>query len=135
MAVMPFKNANGTSRLDWLRLGIAETMITDLKRSGKVSVVDPAEGRAWSMKSLARLSLKAAESGTEGEIGRPSHDRHRVPSIGQGAGAAYARGRHLGTAQIGVRRWPSLGCGWGNATQATGSPCFLVRERGEAPGK
>jgi TolB-like protein len=61
VAVMPFKNANGTSRLDWLRLGIAETMITDLKRSGKVSVVE----RDQIDKALAELARQKTAGSEE----------------------------------------------------------------------
>ncbi len=40
VAVIPFKNLNEEPALDWLRMGIAETMISDLKKSGKVRVVE-----------------------------------------------------------------------------------------------
>ena len=40
VAVIPFKNLNEEPTLDWLRMGIAETMISDLKKSGKVRVVE-----------------------------------------------------------------------------------------------
>lgn len=40
IAVMPFKNLNDDPSLEWLSSGIAETMITDLKRAGGVKVVE-----------------------------------------------------------------------------------------------
>jgi TolB-like protein len=66
VAVMPFKNANGTPRLDWLRLGIAETMITDLKRSGKVTVVE----RDQVDKALAELARQKTSGSDETSAAR-----------------------------------------------------------------
>jgi TolB-like protein len=66
VAVMPFKNANGAARLDWLRVGIAETMITDLKRSGKVSVVE----RDQIDKALAELAQQKTAGSDEASAAR-----------------------------------------------------------------
>ena len=40
VAVLPFKNLGGDPGLDWLGKGIAETMISDLRRSKKVTLVE-----------------------------------------------------------------------------------------------
>lgn len=39
VAVLPFKNLNADAATDWLKLGVAETMLTDLKKA-KVTVVE-----------------------------------------------------------------------------------------------
>lgn len=40
VAVMPFKNLNQAADLQWLSQGIAETMVADLRKSGRVGVVE-----------------------------------------------------------------------------------------------
>jgi TolB-like protein len=53
LAVMPFKNLNSDPQLEWLRLGIAETMIADL-RNAKQSVVE----RDQLDRALAEIALQ-----------------------------------------------------------------------------
>ncbi len=55
VAVMPFKNLNGDARLDWLRVGMAESMASDLGRSGRVGVVE----RGQIDRALAEIALGA----------------------------------------------------------------------------
>jgi TolB-like protein len=59
LAVLPFKNLNADAALDWLKLGVAETMISDLK-AAKRDVVE----RDQIDKALAELALQKA-SGTD----------------------------------------------------------------------
>ena len=54
IAVLPFKNLNQDTATDWLKLGIAETMISDLRRAGH-TVVE----RDQVDKALAELALQA----------------------------------------------------------------------------
>ncbi len=68
VAVMPFQNLNADPALDWLKVGIAETMISDLKK-GKVSVVE----RAQIDRALAELALQGsagAEASTAAQLGK-----------------------------------------------------------------
>lgn len=57
IAVMPFRNLNGDAATDWLRAGIAETMITDLKKSGSATVVE----RSQIEQALAEMKLQAEQ--------------------------------------------------------------------------
>lgn len=54
VAVMPFKNLNDDPDLDWLSVGMAETMVSDLKKSGKVRVVE----RDQIDKAMAQIALQ-----------------------------------------------------------------------------
>lgn len=68
VAVMPFKNLNGDAELDWLRVGIAETMISDLKKGG-LSVVERDQLDA----ALAELTLQGelgADTSTAARVGK-----------------------------------------------------------------
>lgn len=53
LAVLPFKNLNADPATDWLKLGIAETMVADLKKSGHTMVE-----RDQVDKALAELALQ-----------------------------------------------------------------------------
>ncbi len=59
LAVLPFKNLNAEPSLDWLRLGIAETMISDLKTAHR-SVVE----RDQIDEALAEIALQK-KAGTD----------------------------------------------------------------------
>ena len=61
VAVMPFKNLNEEQGLDWLKVGIAETMIADLKRGGQVKVVE----RDQIDRALTEILLQNAKGGSE----------------------------------------------------------------------
>lgn len=68
VAVMPFKNLNQDPALDWLKVGIAETMISDLKK-GSVSVVE----RAQIDRALAEMALQGAvgaDASTAARLGK-----------------------------------------------------------------
>lgn len=59
VAVLPFKNLNADPKTDWLRAGIAETMISDLRRSGRVQVVE----RSQVDRAVAEIALQAMKAG------------------------------------------------------------------------
>lgn len=68
VAVMPFKNLNQDPELDWLKVGIAETMISDLKK-GSVAVVE----RAQIDRALAEMALQGAvgaDASTAARLGK-----------------------------------------------------------------
>ncbi len=54
VAVLPFKNLNDDPDLDWLAVGMGETMVSDLKQSGKVQVVE----RDQIDKAMAQIALQ-----------------------------------------------------------------------------
>lgn len=60
LAVLPFKNLNTEAALDWLKLGVAETMISDLKNA-KRDVVE----RDQIDRALAELALQGARMSDE----------------------------------------------------------------------
>jgi TolB-like protein len=60
VAVMPFKNLNADPKLEFLRVGVAETLVTDIQKSGKLPVVE----RDQVDKALAEILLQGS-SGTE----------------------------------------------------------------------
>ena len=57
VAVLPFKNLNAEAATDWLKLGVAETMLSDLKKA-KVAVVE----RDQIDKALGEMLLKGGEA-------------------------------------------------------------------------
>ncbi len=59
IAVMPFKNLNNEQSLEWLKAGVAETMISDLRKAGK-----PVVERDQLDKAMAELALQGVK-GTE----------------------------------------------------------------------
>lgn len=68
VAVMPFKNLNADSQIDWLKQGIAETMISDLKKE-KLTVVE----RDQLDKAMAELALQGnngTEESTASKVGK-----------------------------------------------------------------
>jgi TolB-like protein len=66
VAVFPFKNLNADTKLDWLKLGIAESMLADLKKSGKVAVVE----RAQIDHALAEIALQGEPPSQEASASR-----------------------------------------------------------------
>lgn len=62
VAVMPFKNLTGQGELDWLRVGIAETLVADLQKDGSRKVVE----RAEIDRALAEIALQASQDSDEG---------------------------------------------------------------------
>lgn len=68
VAVLPFKNLNAESASDWLKLGVAETMLSDLKKA-KVAVVE----RDQIDKALGELLLRGdagSEDGQATQVGK-----------------------------------------------------------------
>lgn len=66
IAVMPFKNLNDDPALDWLKVGMAETMLSDLKKLAKVKVVE----RDQLDRALAELALQGAQGSDESTAAR-----------------------------------------------------------------
>ena len=69
VAVMPFKNLNDDAELNWLRVGIAETMISDLRKSRALRVVE----RDQLDRALAEIELqgrRGSEVSTAAQAGK-----------------------------------------------------------------
>ncbi|MBN2361456.1 MAG: hypothetical protein JXR83_18540 [Deltaproteobacteria bacterium] len=69
VAVMPFINLSADAELEWLALGIAETMIADLRKSRTVQVVE----REQIARALDEIKLQAeagAEIATAARVGK-----------------------------------------------------------------
>ncbi len=82
---MPFKNLNRDAKLDWLSLGMAETMMADLKRAGGLKVVE----RDQISSAIAELKLQRAvgvEASTAVKVGRLAGARSVVLGGFQAAG-------------------------------------------------
>ncbi|GEN12809.1 TolB amino-terminal domain-containing protein [Myxococcus fulvus] len=60
-AVMPFRNLNGDTSMDWLARGMTETLISDLRASGRVQVVEREQLEA----ALAELNAQERQQLTE----------------------------------------------------------------------
>jgi len=69
IAVLPFRNAGQDASVDWLKVGIAETLNADLRRAGALSVVDRAHVDQ-AMASLALQSQKLTEEASAAAVGR-----------------------------------------------------------------
>ena len=85
IAVMPFRNLNQDPDLDWLRLGIAETMISDI-RGREMSVVE----REQIDRAIAEIALqqtKAVDASTAAAVGRVVGAKTIVVGSYQKAGA------------------------------------------------
>ena len=66
VAVMPFKNLNTDTTLDWLKVGMAETMVSDLKKTGKVRVVE----REQIDRALGEILLQGTRGTDEGDAAK-----------------------------------------------------------------
>lgn len=62
IAVMPFRNLSGNADLDWLKLGIAETLMADLQKDGSRPVVE----RTEIDRALAELALQTSQGSDDG---------------------------------------------------------------------
>ncbi|NTX66238.1 hypothetical protein HUA74_36835 [Myxococcus sp. CA051A] len=60
-AVMPFRNLNTDTSLDWLARGMTETLISDLRASGRIQLVEREQLDA----ALAELDLQERKQSTE----------------------------------------------------------------------
>lgn len=71
VAVLPFKNLNADPKTDWLKAGIAETMISDLRRSGRMQVVERSQvDRAVAEIALQNMKSPGAAAGEEASAAR-----------------------------------------------------------------
>lgn len=68
VAVLPFKNLGGDPGLDWLGRGIAETMISDLRKSRKLTLVERDQITVALSQLLA--SKDATEASNAAKLGR-----------------------------------------------------------------
>jgi TolB-like protein len=69
IAVMPFRNLSADADLDWLSLGIAETMIADLRKSKAVQVVER-EQIAHALEEIKLQTEAGAEVASAARIGK-----------------------------------------------------------------
>lgn len=86
VAVMPFKNLNDDATLSWLSKGIAESMVSDLRRTGQVKVVE----RDQLDRALTEILLqgaKPAEESTAAQVGKLVGARTMVLGSFQKAGS------------------------------------------------
>ncbi len=86
VAVMPFKNLNEDPSLTWLSNGIAETMISDLRRSGKVTVVERSQVDS-ALAEMALQGIKGTEESTASRVGKMVGARVMVVGGYQEAGS------------------------------------------------
>ncbi|XXF78805.1 CsgG/HfaB family protein [Myxococcaceae bacterium GXIMD 01537] len=108
VAVMPFKNLNQDASLEWLRLGIAETLLSDLRASGRVGVVER-EQLDRALTELALQQVRGTEESTAARAGKLVGARTVVLGSFQRAGkqlrlnarfVAVETGLVLGTAKV-----------------------------------
>lgn len=69
IAVLPFKNLNDDGAIDWMAKGIAETMVSDMRRTGKVKVVER-EQLDRALSEILLQGAKPAEDSTAAQLGR-----------------------------------------------------------------
>ena len=69
IAVIPFKNLNAETTLDWMKAGIAETMISDLKKSGKARVVER-DQVDHALLEIAMQGKQETEESTAAKVGK-----------------------------------------------------------------
>lgn len=69
IAVLPFKNLNEDGATQWMAKGIAETMVSDLRRTGKVKVVER-EQLDRALSEILLQGAKPAEDSTAAQLGR-----------------------------------------------------------------
>jgi TolB-like protein len=69
IAVLPFKNLNDDGAIDWMAKGIAETMVSDMRRTGKVKVVER-DQLDLALSEILLQGAKPAEDSTAAQLGR-----------------------------------------------------------------
>ncbi len=85
VAVMPLKNLNADPELDWMRAGIAETLVSDLKKRSGMTVVE----RDQVDRALAEVMLqgsKLADDSVAARVGRLTGAKTIVVGAFQKAG-------------------------------------------------
>ena len=103
VAVLPFRNLNQDGSIEWLAKGIAETMVSDLKRSGNVRVVE----RDQLDRALTELVLqgaKLAEDSTAAQVGKLVGAKTVVVGSFQKAGAELRINARFVEVETGVVR-------------------------------
>jgi TolB-like protein len=101
VAVMPFKNLNGDANLDWLKIGMAETMISDLHKGAGLQVVE----RDQLDRALAELALQGAkgtEESTAAKVGKITGAKTVVLGSFQSAGKQLRIAARFVTVETGV---------------------------------
>lgn len=108
VAVMPFRNLNGDPALDWLGRGMTETLVSDLRASGKLQVVER-EQLDRVLSELERQERLAPSVPTAARVGRLVGARTMVLGSVQRAGRqvrinarfiSVETGEVLGTAKV-----------------------------------
>ncbi|HVE86294.1 MAG TPA: CsgG/HfaB family protein [Myxococcales bacterium] len=100
VAVMPFKNLNADPQLEWMRVGVAETMVSDLKKRSTLRVVE----RDQVDKALSEVLLqgqKGAEESTAARVGKLVGAKTIVLGAFQKAGAQLRITARFITAETG----------------------------------
>jgi TolB-like protein len=101
VAVMPFKNLNADPALDWLKAGMAETMVSDLKKGAGLAVVE----RAQLDHALTELALRGAggtDEATAAQVGKLTGARTVVLGSFQSAGSQVRIAARFVTVETGV---------------------------------
>jgi TolB-like protein len=100
VAVLPFQNIGANAKLEWLRVGMAETMLSDLQRSGKVAVVE----RAQLDRALAELALAghATDESSAAKVGKLVGAKTVVVGAFQEAGNEVRLSARFVTVETGV---------------------------------
>lgn len=119
VAVMPFKNLGGDAALDWMSGGIADTMVSDLRRS-KVAVVER-DQIARALGEILAQTAAGAEVSTATRVGKLVGARTVVVGGYQQAGAQLRINARFVDVETGVVR---------EAAKATGaaSDPFAVQD-------
>lgn len=69
VAVLPFKNLNRAADQDWMSAGIAETLLTDIRKKSRLTVVER-EQLDLAMSELAFQENRATDASTAAAVGR-----------------------------------------------------------------
>ena len=101
IAVMPFRNLNQDPELAWLSHGIAETMISDIRRRGGLAVVER-DQIDKALSELAFQSNKAIDASSAATIGRIVGAKTIVVGGYQKAGAQVRITARFVTVESGV---------------------------------
>jgi TolB-like protein len=101
VAVLPFKNLNQDPALEWLRAGIAETMISDLKKSTTVRVVerDQIDRALW---EIALQQKTSTEDATPVQVGKMVGAKTIVVGSFQQSGSSLRINARFVTVETGV---------------------------------
>ncbi|WP_158501995.1 CsgG/HfaB family protein [Vitiosangium sp. GDMCC 1.1324] len=101
VAVLPFKNLNQDAALEWMRLGIAETVLSDLRANGQVQVVER-EQLNHALTELALQQTRGTEESTAVRVGRMVGARTMLLGSFQRAGNQLRLNARLVAVETGV---------------------------------